>query len=91
MFLILITPLLFGSVYPWAYSMIEVVTALMLGAWLVLLVTTRNSGGQKGDNRYASPNAIYGVVSGVGATRSSSVTSRSSPTVSDHTRIGDVS
>jgi len=35
LFLILVTPLLFGSVYPWATSLIEGVAALMTCAWLV--------------------------------------------------------
>jgi len=58
LFLILVTPLLFGSVYPWAYSMIEVVTALMMGAWLVRLLLLGRSGSQGVPNRKIFPPAI---------------------------------
>ena len=35
----------------------------------VLIVTNRNSGGEQGDQRYCGPGELYGIVSGVGATR----------------------
>ena len=35
----------------------------------VLLVTHGNSGGRRGDQRYCGPGELYGIVSGVGATR----------------------
>lgn len=34
-----------------------------------LMVTTRNSGGEKGDPRYAGPGTLYWIVSAVGASR----------------------
>ncbi|HUW59330.1 MAG TPA: beta-galactosidase trimerization domain-containing protein [Planctomycetota bacterium] len=34
-----------------------------------LVITHRNSGGEKGDTRYCGPGELYGIVSGVGATR----------------------
>ena len=34
-----------------------------------LIITNRNSGGQKGDPRYCGPGTLYGIVSAVGASR----------------------
>ncbi len=51
MFLILVTPLLFGSVYPWAHALIQMVTVLMVGVWLVRVLVLGKGGAPGVPNR----------------------------------------
>jgi len=62
LFLLLFTPLAFGSVHAWAYSLVEGTVALLVAAWAVRIWSLRNSGDIWFNGRvwpYALPLALF--------------------------------